>query len=47
MGRTLDCVLAYEEGRWDDIEFPNISPGTLTKAYLAAVANADQIAQTL
>jgi c-di-GMP-related signal transduction protein len=47
MGRTLNCVLAYEEGRWDDIELSGISPDTLTRVYLAAVANADQIAQTL
>ncbi len=46
MGRTLDCVLTYEEGRWDDLDFPNTPPETLTETYLDAVAWADQVVQT-
>jgi EAL and modified HD-GYP domain-containing signal transduction protein len=46
MGRILKCVLTYEEGRWDDIDLPKVSPETLTAAYFTAVAKADQIAQS-
>jgi EAL and modified HD-GYP domain-containing signal transduction protein len=46
MGHTLKSVLAYEEGRWDTIDFPNLTPDALTKAYFSAVTGADQFAQS-
>ena len=46
LGKTLQCVIAYEEARWDDIDLPNVSPDTLTEAYFTAVAGADQITRT-
>lgn len=46
LGRILQCVLAYEEGRWDDTHLPNVSPATLTESYLTAVAAAEKFTKT-
>jgi len=46
LGHTLQCVLDYEQGRWDEINIPDTSRDTLTQAYLKAVTWADQLVQT-
>lgn len=43
MGRILQCVLAYEECRWDDIDFPDYPADTLTEIYVTAIDWADKI----
>ena len=47
MGRILHTVLAYEGGRWDDVDAPNMESTQLTDAYLQAVTWADQVYQSL
>lgn len=46
MGLALKCVLSYEGGRWDEINFPQYRSAMLTKSYLNAVSWADQLVQT-
>jgi c-di-GMP-related signal transduction protein len=47
MGRILRAVLAYERGRWDEIDFPSLESSEYTEAYLQSVAWTDQVYQTL
>jgi hypothetical protein len=45
MGHILQTVLAYEEGRWDDIDFPPAETAKFPEAYLQAVAWTDKVYQ--
>jgi EAL and modified HD-GYP domain-containing signal transduction protein len=47
MGHILHAVLAYEQGRWDEVDFPSLETDRLTEAYLQAVAWTDQAHQNL
>lgn len=43
MGHILGTVLLYEQGRWDDINFPPTESVKFTEAYLQAVSWTDQV----
>jgi len=45
MGRILRTVLAYEHGRWNDIDFPPSESAKFSDIYLQAVAWTDQVYQ--
>ena len=47
MGRILHAVLAYEQGRWDEIDFPQSQAANFTTAYLQSVFWTDQVCQQL
>ena len=47
MGRILHAVLAHEQGRWDEIDFPSLEAAQITEAYLRAVAWTDEVYQTI
>jgi len=36
-GEALECVMAYEDGRWGDVTRYNLEPGAIRNAYLEAV----------
>jgi len=47
MGHILHAVLAHEQGRWDEIDFPSLEAAQFTEAYLQAVAWTDEVYQTI
>ena len=47
MGQMLRAVLAYEQGRWNEVNFPSLKPAELSDIYLQAVAWTDQVHQNL
>jgi len=47
MGHILHAVLAYEQNRWDEIDFPALEAAQFTQAYLQAVAWTDEVYQTI
>ena len=47
MGHILHAVLAYEQGNWDEIDFPSLEAAQITEAYLQAVAWTDEVYQTI
>jgi len=47
MGHILHTVLAYEQNRWDEIDFPALEAAQFTQAYLQAVAWTDEVYQTI
>ena len=47
MGHILHAVLAYEQGRWDEIDFPSLEAAQVTEAYMQAVAWTDEVYQTI
>jgi EAL and modified HD-GYP domain-containing signal transduction protein len=46
MGHILRWVLAYEQGRWDEIDCPPSRSKMVTQSYLQAVSWTDQVMQT-
>jgi len=46
MGEILRWVLAYEQGRWDEIDFSPSQSKIVTQSYLQAVSWTDQVIQT-
>ena len=47
MGHILHAVLAYEQGHWDEIDFPSLEAAQITEAYMQAVAWTDEVYQTI
>ena len=47
LGPTLQCVLAYDRGDWDEVHCPVLSTSEVTQTYLDAIAWAGQVAQAL
>lgn len=47
MGAALHCVLAYERGDWDNVNYPGLAHEQITHAYLGAVSWADQAGREL
>jgi len=45
MGHILQAVLAYEGGRWDDIDFPPEQTARFSEAYLQAIVWTDRVYQ--
>jgi EAL and modified HD-GYP domain-containing signal transduction protein len=43
MGDTLKCVLAYENGRWDEVGMGNLPAATIRECYLDALAAARKL----
>ena len=46
-GLALRCVLAYDEGRWQEVVLPGVESGQITSCYLAAVKWADEVMQSI
>ncbi|MDH5216906.1 MAG: HDOD domain-containing protein [Gammaproteobacteria bacterium] len=44
-GFALQCVIDYEEGRWDDMKYSDLSNTVIGKVYLEAIQWADQLMQ--
>lgn len=42
-GDALKCVISYERGDWERVQFANLEATAISKAYLDAVSWADQI----
>jgi EAL and modified HD-GYP domain-containing signal transduction protein len=40
MGAVLKCVLAYENGSWDEVRCGNLDPATIRQCYLDAISAA-------
>ncbi len=47
MGAVLGCVIAYENGEWNDVESTNFSPVALRDSYLASIAWASEVSQRI
>ncbi len=47
MGAALHCVLAYERGDWDNVNYLGLAHEQITHAYLEAVSWADQAGREL
>ncbi|GAP20773.1 EAL and HDOD domain-containing protein [Leptolinea tardivitalis] len=47
MGQILGCVIAYENGEWNDVEATNISSISLRDSYLASIAWSSEISRRI
>ncbi|HEX7555316.1 MAG TPA: HDOD domain-containing protein [Leptolinea sp.] len=47
IGNILNCVIAYENGEWADVESMEITPGTLRDSYLASIAWASEVSRRI
>jgi len=47
LGQALSCVLAYEQGQWEEVHFHGLQPESIIDCYLQALAWADQATQVL
>jgi len=47
IGNTLACVIAYENGEWNDVDQTDISPVVLRDSYLASIAWASEASQRI
>jgi EAL and modified HD-GYP domain-containing signal transduction protein len=47
MGHILETVLAYEKGRWDEIDFPPEQAAKFSEAYLQSVSWTDKVYKQL
>jgi EAL and modified HD-GYP domain-containing signal transduction protein len=43
MGSVLNCVLAYEAGRWNDVQCGDLTSNTIREAYLASLEAAAEL----
>ena len=47
LGAVLLCVIAYEQGDWDEMEFPKVGKNKLMEAYLEAIDWASSVGSEL
>jgi c-di-GMP phosphodiesterase len=47
LGTILNCVIAYENGDWNEVDATNISPIVLRDSYLASIAWASEVSQRI
>lgn len=47
LGGMLQTVIAYEQGRWDDVVTSHLDPAELREAYLQAIQFAEDIGESL
>ncbi|MGA7801649.1 MAG: HDOD domain-containing protein [Gammaproteobacteria bacterium] len=47
LGSALECAVAYEQARWDQVSFGGAATGQITEAYVEALAWADQVSGAL
>jgi len=47
IGKTLECVLAYDHGQWDEVHCPAMDAEGISQAYLDSIAWAEQVGQAL
>ncbi|MCO6413680.1 MAG: HDOD domain-containing protein [Thiogranum sp.] len=46
-GKTLQCVLAYERGAWDQIQYDTLTTAQISDCYLSAVEWANEVCRQL
>jgi c-di-GMP phosphodiesterase len=47
LGTILNCVIAYENGDWNEVDATKISPVALRDSYLASIAWASEVSQRI
>jgi EAL and modified HD-GYP domain-containing signal transduction protein len=47
LGETLDCVLAYERGQWQSLNFDRLKPEQIKNCYLGALSWASDVSRQL
>ena len=47
LGETLNCVLAYERGQWQDLNFNHLDPKQIKQCYLDALTWAGEVCRQL
>jgi Predicted signal transduction protein containing EAL and modified HD-GYP domains len=47
IGQTLRCTIAYEQGKWDDVQYYGLSPAAIREIYMEAIAWSRQLCSGL
>ncbi|GJL55013.1 MAG: histidine kinase [Nitrospirales bacterium] len=47
LGQVLDCVIAFEQGKWQDVSCVHIDPSVLQNAYIEAIGWSTQILSSM
>ena len=43
IGQTLRCTIAYEQGKWDDVQYYGLSPAAIREIYMEAISWSRQL----